>query len=75
MNNPSYSIVAGRALKKVLSIHKMSQQDFAFDYGCDIRTVSRYINNGISKIQDIEYIANFFDIPFLDFFKYGIEES
>lgn len=73
MNDLPYSVIAGRALKKILALYDLTQQEFAFDYGCDVRTVSRYINSGITKIQDIEYIANFFDIPFLEFFKYGLE--
>lgn len=75
MIKESYSIIAGKALKKILNNNKISQQDFAFDYGCDVRTVSRYINNGITKIQDIEDIAYYFSMDFLDFLKLGISEE
>ncbi len=75
MIKESYSVIAGKALKKILNDNKISQQDFAFDYGCDIRTVSRYVNKGITKIQDIEDIAYYFDIELFDFLKMGTCEE
>ena len=74
MSRESYSIIAGKALKKILNTNNISQQSFAYDYGCDIRTVSRYVNNGITKIQDIEDIAYYFNIDFLEFLRLGLTE-
>ena len=59
---------AGNALRRLISENYPSQEDFAYDYGVDIRTISRYINNGINKIDVIQGLAEFFDVSFEFFF-------
>ncbi len=61
--------IAGRKLRKLIQENYTSQEEFAFEYGTDIRTVSRYINNGINKINAIQELADFFNISFVEFFK------
>ncbi len=61
--------VAGLYLKKLIQENYNSQEDFADDFGTDIRTVSRYVNNGINKLSTIQELADFFEVEFQDFFS------
>lgn len=66
----SYALIAGQTLKRLIKENNYpSQEEFAYDYGADIRTISRYINNGINKIDVIQELAEFFDVPFEYFFQ------
>ena len=60
---------AGQVLRKLISENYSSQEDFAFEYGADVRTISRYINNGINKIDVIQELAELFNVDFVDFFR------
>lgn len=60
---------AGNALRRLIQENYSTQEDFAYDYGLDIRSVSRYINNGISKIDTIQELAEFFKVDYTEFFK------
>lgn len=64
----SPQLKAGNALRHLIAENYPSQEEFAYDYGADIRTISRYINNGINKIDVIQELAEFFDVPFEFFF-------
>jgi len=57
-------LLAGKKLKKLIKEYYTSQEEFAFDFGCDVRTINRYINNGINKIDIIQEFAEKFDVPF-----------
>lgn len=59
---------AGNALRRLIQAHYGSQEEFAYDYGLDLRTVSRYINNGITKVDVIQELADFFEVDFSYFF-------
>ncbi len=61
--------MAGEALRKLIQENYSSQEDFAYEYGADLRTISRYINNGINKVSVIQELADFFGVSFTDFFK------
>ena len=69
MTDLSYALLAGQNLKQLIKDNYSTQEEFAFDYGADIRTISRYVNNGINKIDAIQEFAEFFDVPFEYFFK------
>lgn len=69
MNEMDAAKLAGKTLRRLIEENYQSQEDFAFDFHLDIRTVSRYINNGINKIDAIQQLADHFKISFLDFFK------
>lgn len=60
--------LAGRTLRRLIQENYATQEDFAEDYGIEIRTVSRYINNGINKVDAIQELAVFFNVPLIDFF-------
>lgn len=63
---------AGEKLRNLILENYPSQEEFAYDYGTDIRTVSRYINNGINKIDAVQELADFFHVDFMEFFKQPI---
>ena len=69
MGKGDYSKKAGANLRKLIQSNYESQEEFAFEYGMDIRTVSRYVNQGISKIDTIQELAEFFDVEFMSFFQ------
>lgn len=60
--------MAGETLRKLIQENYSSQEEFADDYGAEIRTISRYVNNGINKVSTIQELAYFFGIDFKDFF-------
>lgn len=61
--------IAGKTLRRLIQENYSSQEEFAYDYGMEIRSVSRYINNGINKIDTIQSLAEFFNIDFFEFFQ------
>lgn len=60
--------IAGLKLRMLIQKNYKSQQEFADDYGLDLRVVNRYINQGITKVPTIQELAMFFNIEFIDFF-------
>ncbi len=68
MSDINYALLAGKRLRLLIEENYATQEDFAYDYGMDLRTVSRYINSGISKVPTIQELAEFFNVPFTDFF-------
>lgn len=61
-------ILAGNKLRILIEENYPSQEEFAYQYGADVRTISRHINQGINKISTVQEYANHFHINFLDFF-------
>lgn len=59
---------AGAYLKKLIQENYASQEEFAYDFGTDIRTVSRYVNSGINRISTVQELAEFFDVSAVSFF-------
>jgi len=68
MTNVTAKLQAGKALRMLISSHYTTQEEFALDYGLDIRSVNRYINEGISKVDTIQELADFFHVDFIYFF-------
>ncbi|MBQ4103533.1 MAG: helix-turn-helix transcriptional regulator [Clostridia bacterium] len=62
---------AGETLRRLIKENYTTQEEFAYDYGLEIRTVSRYINEGIKDSDKVEELAKFFNVPW--FYFYGIE--
>ena len=60
---------AGNFLRKLIQDNYASQEEFACDFGMDLRTANRYINNGINKVNVIQELAVFFDVEFVAFFQ------
>ena len=53
---------AGEVLRKLIKDNYKSQEDFAFEFGTDIRNVSRWINNGINKVSTLQELAERFNV-------------
>lgn len=66
---------AGTVLRRLIRENFSSQEEFAVAYGVELRTVSRYINQGINKVDALQELAEFFQIDLLDFFKEPQEEQ
>jgi len=60
---------AGLTLRLLINSHYPSQEEFAYDYGLNIRSVNRYINEGIGKVDTIQELAEFFRVDFTYFFS------
>lgn len=60
---------AGLVLKRLIQERYSSQEEFALDYGMELRTVIRYVNQGINKISVVQELADFFALEFEDFFR------
>lgn len=58
---------AGEVLRKLIKENYSSQEEFAFEFGADIRTVSRYINDGIGKVATLQEMAMFFHVNLREF--------
>lgn len=70
MNNIDYALLVGEKLRELINQNYRSQEDFAFDFGADLRTISRYINSGINKISVIQELAEFFNVDIMHFFSH-----
>lgn len=68
MDNMDTSIKAGKCLRFLIERDYSTQEEFALDIHAELRTVNRWINQGISKVDTIQYLANHFGLTFIDFF-------
>jgi len=68
MNEIDAAKYAGEVLRRLIKDNYPSQEEFAFEYGADIRTISRYINEGITKVPTIQSFALHFNISIKEFF-------
>ena len=59
-------LVAGANLKRLLKETGRTQEDFADEFYYDVRTIRRWIRNGIDSISLIEKIADFFGVSVFD---------
>ncbi len=64
MSDNSLKKTVGNNLRRLIAENYPSQEEFAFDFGIDVRTVSRYVNNGVKDLDVIEELAAFFDVDF-----------
>ena len=69
MSKVDASKQAGLVLRRLIQENYPSQEEFADDFGADIRTVSRYVNQGINKVNVLQELADFFQIELWNFFK------
>ncbi len=67
MSKIDAEIYAGNVLRRLIKENYSSQQEFADDFGTDLRNVSRYINEGIKKVFTLQQLAEFFHVDLKDF--------
>ena len=54
-NELSLSLIAGINLKRLIrSSRYRTQENFAYEFGAEIRTVSRWLNAGVKNIDTLE---------------------
>ncbi len=69
-NIKDLGLVAGANLKRLIKNSKYkTQEEFAFEFGTDVRTVGRWIRGGINSLATIQQIAAFFGVDTLAFFS------
>ena len=65
-NIKDLSLIAGANLKRLIKNSKYkTQEEFAFEFGTDVRTVGRWVNKGINNLDTLQQIAAFFDMDAL----------
>ncbi len=69
MNDNDLSLKAGNYLRRLIQDHYDTQEEFALDFGAELRTVSRWINQGINALDRIQQLAAFFEVDSHDFLK------
>ena len=59
----SLSLLAGTNLKRLIAESGYrTQQEFANAFGTDVRTVNRWVNNGLRNLDTVEEIADFLGV-------------
>lgn len=66
------SQIAGNNVKRIIkeSVYK-TQEEFAYSFGAEIRTVSRWLNSGIKNIDTLQEIAEFLEVDVLSLLNEG----
>ena len=68
-NDQCLSLVAGANLKRLIKKAGMKQEEAAEELGySDARQIRRMIANGITKVDEIQRIADYFGVSFFDMF-------
>lgn len=61
------SRIAGERLKCLIKESKyQTQEEFAFAFGAETRTLSRWLNQGIRDVDTLEQLADFLSVDILD---------
>ncbi len=69
-NIKDLGLIAGANLKRLIKNSKYkTQEEFAFEFCTDVRTVGRWVNKGIKNLDTIQQIAAFFGVDALAFFS------
>ena len=69
-NIKDLGLVAGANLNRLIKKSKYkTQEEFAFEFGTDVRTVGRWISGGINSLATIQQIEAFFGVDALAFFS------
>lgn len=68
MDNIEASIKAGQCLRILVQRNYSTQEEFALDINAELRTINRWINQGIHKIDTIQFLAEHFNMDFIEFF-------
>ena len=61
------SKIAGERLKRLIKESKyQTQEEFAFAFGAESRTLSRWLNQGVRNIDTLEQLADFLSVDILE---------
>ena len=64
----SVKLRAGRCLRILIEENYRTQQEFADDHHYELRTVNRWINDGVGFVDTIQELAGHFGLDFFEFF-------
>lgn len=67
MNELNAALYAGEVLRRLIRENYTSQEEFAYEYHAELRTINRYINEGISKVRTLQELAMFFGVSMKEF--------
>lgn len=64
------SKIAGENLKCLIKETKYrTQEEFAYAFGVETRTLSRWLNQGVKDIDTLEQLANFLSVDITDLLR------
>ena len=64
------SKIAGENLKRLIKETKSrTQEEFAYAFGAETRTLSRWLNQGVKDIDTLEQLANFLSVDITDLLR------
>ena len=70
MGDKRIEVICGRNLRKFIKEKDKTQQNFAHNYGVELRTVSRWLNEGhLKNVDDIQSLAQYFKKDWREFFQ------
>lgn len=76
MNQKLLSEIVGANVKRAISLSPYkTQEEFAYVFGTDIRNVSRWVNQGVKKIDTADEIAGFLEFETVNLFVEGVEDQ
>ena len=63
-------LVAGANLRWLIKQSQFAtQEQFAYEFGTDVRTVSRWINRGVKNLDTLQQLADFFGVDALSLLR------
>ena len=73
----SLNKIVGMNLKRIIRQSRYrTQEEFAWEYGYELRTVSRWLNGGLDSLGTIEGVARFLGVePILQVFEEPKQEK
>ncbi|MBR2474609.1 MAG: helix-turn-helix transcriptional regulator [Clostridia bacterium] len=71
MKPKKLSVAVGSNLKRIIKKSEYkTQESFAEGFGIEVRTVNRWVNDGIRDIDAVEDIASFLKIDVFELLRY-----
>ena len=71
MKPKKLSVAVGKNIKRQIKNSKYKTQEaFALAFGIELRTVSRWVNEGVRDLDAVEEIAHFLDIGVFELLQY-----
>ena len=64
------SKIAGENLKRLIKeTQYRTREEFAYAFGAETRTLSRWLNQGVKDIDTLEQLANFLSVDITDLLR------
>ena len=72
---PLSKIVGANLKREIRQSRYRTQENFAFEFGAETRTVNRWLNEGLRDVDMAEEIAEFLEIETIGLFIEGGEKK